>query len=133
MGHLGLEIWFVQTMEKLSSCSSTHPVLCRSWLPQTQESPQCAFLPNFVFSDVKLKLTMMEVFIPQKLASATKQGFPLSQETQSLNIYQHLCFHQRGSWYPSTGKFSANDLCKSGSDQDQGILFSSALNHQEAE
>lgn len=32
-----------------------------------------------------------------------------------------------------TGEFSANDLCKSGSDQDWGILFSSALNHQEAE
>ena len=28
---------------------------------------------------------MMEVCIPQKLANATKQGFPLPHETQSLN------------------------------------------------
>uniref|UniRef100_A0AC11EGI5 Interferon lambda receptor 1 n=1 Tax=Ovis aries TaxID=9940 RepID=A0AC11EGI5_SHEEP len=43
----------------------------------------------------------MEVFIPQKLANATKQGFPLPHETQSLNTYQHLCSHQRGSRHPS--------------------------------
>lgn len=76
-------------------------MLCRSQPPQTQQSPWHAFLSNFVFSGFKLKLTLMEVFIPQKLANATKQGFPLPHETQSLNTYQHLRSHQRGSRHPS--------------------------------
>lgn len=129
MGHLGLVCW----KHGEARFWFFHPVLCRSRPPQTQQSPWRAFLSNFVFSGFKLKLTLMQVFIPQKLANATKQGFPLPHETQSLNTYQHLRSHQRGSRHPSTGEFSANDLCKSGSDQDRGILFSSALNHQEAE
>lgn len=76
--HLGLRMWFVLNVETLRFGSST---LCCAEAGSCilRTANQYVVLPNSVFSDLKLKLTMAEVFTPQKLA------FPLPHKTQSLS------------------------------------------------
>lgn len=52
------------------------------------DSPLHASLSNFSFSVGSLKLAMVSVFTPQKLANPTAEGFFLFLRLL-LNIYQH--------------------------------------------
>lgn len=52
-----------------------------------------ASLPNFTFNDIILKLAVLGVFIPWKLANTTIRSFWFSPESWSFNIYQYVSLY----------------------------------------